>query len=34
MAELCALLSNLANVPIKQSLAITGSVNSSASHRR
>ncbi len=27
MAELCALLSNLANVPIKQSLAITGSVN-------
>ena len=27
MAELCALLSNLAEVPIKQSLAITGSVN-------
>jgi len=27
LAELCALLSNLANVPIKQSLAITGSVN-------
>jgi len=27
MAELCALLSALANVPIKQSLAITGSVN-------
>ncbi len=27
MAELCALLSNLANVPIRQSLAITGSVN-------
>ncbi|MDH4235232.1 MAG: AAA family ATPase, partial [Gallionella sp.] len=27
MAELCALLSNLANAPIKQSLAITGSVN-------
>jgi len=27
MAELCALLSNLADVPIKQSLAITGSVN-------
>jgi predicted ATP-dependent protease len=27
MAELCALLSNLSNVPIKQSLAITGSVN-------
>ena len=27
MAELCALLSNLANVPIKQSLAVTGSVN-------
>ncbi len=27
MAELCVLLSNLANVPIKQSLAITGSVN-------
>lgn len=27
MAELCALLSNLANTPIKQSLAITGSVN-------
>jgi predicted ATP-dependent protease len=27
MAELCALLSNLADIPIKQSLAITGSVN-------
>lgn len=27
MAELCALLSNLANLPVKQSLAITGSVN-------
>jgi len=27
MAELCALLSALANLPIKQSLAITGSVN-------
>ncbi len=27
MAELCALISALANVPIKQSLAITGSVN-------
>jgi predicted ATP-dependent protease len=27
LAELCAVLSNLANVPIKQSLAITGSVN-------
>ncbi len=27
LAELCVLLSNLANVPIKQSLAITGSVN-------
>jgi predicted ATP-dependent protease len=27
MAELCALLSALANIPIKQSLAITGSVN-------
>lgn len=27
LAELCALLSNLANVPIHQSLAITGSVN-------
>src|SRR5512146_2502064 len=27
MAELCGLLSDLANVPIKQSLAITGSVN-------
>jgi len=27
LAELCALLSNLANAPIKQSLAITGSVN-------
>ncbi len=27
LAELCALLSNLANVPIRQSLAITGSVN-------
>ena len=27
MAELCALLSNLANAPIRQSLAITGSVN-------
>jgi lon-related putative ATP-dependent protease len=27
LAELCALLSNLAKVPIKQSLAITGSVN-------
>jgi predicted ATP-dependent protease len=27
MAELCALLSNLASAPIKQSLAITGSVN-------
>ena len=27
MAELCALLSALANVPIRQSLAITGSVN-------
>ncbi len=27
MAELCVLLSNLADVPIRQSLAITGSVN-------
>lgn len=27
LAELCALLSNLADIPIKQSLAITGSVN-------
>jgi predicted ATP-dependent protease len=27
LAELCVLLSNLANVPIRQSLAITGSVN-------
>lgn len=27
LAELCVLLSNLANAPIKQSLAITGSVN-------
>ncbi|WP_292936244.1 ATP-binding protein [Noviherbaspirillum sp.] len=27
MAELCALLSNLAGLPIRQSLAITGSVN-------
>jgi lon-related putative ATP-dependent protease len=27
MAELCALLSNLADVPVRQSLAITGSVN-------
>jgi len=27
MAELCALLSNIADAPIKQSLAITGSVN-------
>ncbi len=27
LAELCALLSNLADMPIKQSLAITGSVN-------
>jgi predicted ATP-dependent protease len=27
LAESCALLSNLANVPIKQSLAITGSLN-------
>jgi predicted ATP-dependent protease len=27
LAELCALLSNLANVPISQALAITGSVN-------
>jgi lon-related putative ATP-dependent protease len=27
LAELCALLSNLANLPVKQSLAITGSVN-------
>lgn len=27
LAELCALLSNLANVPIKQSFAVTGSVN-------
>lgn len=27
LAELCALLSALANVPIKQSLAVTGSVN-------
>jgi predicted ATP-dependent protease len=27
LAELCALLSNLANIPIDQSLAITGSVN-------
>ena len=27
MAELCALLSNLADAPIRQSLAITGSVN-------
>lgn len=29
LAELCALLSSLAEVPIKQSLAITGSVNQS-----
>ena len=27
LAELCALLSNLANMPISQSLAVTGSVN-------
>lgn len=27
LAELCVLLSNLANIPIKQSLAVTGSVN-------
>ena len=27
LAELCVLLSNLANAPIKQSLAVTGSVN-------
>lgn len=27
LAELCALLSDLANLPIKQSLAVTGSVN-------
>jgi len=27
LAELCVLLSNLANVPILQSLAVTGSVN-------
>ena len=27
LAELCALLSNLANAPIRQSLAVTGSVN-------
>ncbi len=27
LAELCALLSNLADVPLKQSLAVTGSVN-------
>jgi len=27
LAELCALLSDLANMPIKQSLAVTGSVN-------
>lgn len=27
LAELCALLSNLASVPVKQSLAVTGSVN-------
>ncbi len=27
LAELCALLSNLADMPVKQSLAITGSVN-------
>lgn len=27
LAELCALLSNLSNVPVKQSLAVTGSVN-------
>ena len=27
LAELCTLLSNLANAPIKQSLAVTGSVN-------
>ena len=27
LAELCALLSNLANMPIRQSLAVTGSVN-------
>lgn len=27
LAELCALLSNLANVPVNQSLAMTGSVN-------
>lgn len=27
LAELCVLLSNLANVPIRQSLAVTGSVN-------
>jgi lon-related putative ATP-dependent protease len=29
LAELCALLSNLANAPIKQSFAVTGSVNQS-----
>lgn len=29
LAELCVLLSNLANAPIKQSLAVTGSVNQS-----
>jgi lon-related putative ATP-dependent protease len=29
LAELCALLSNLADTPIKQSLAVTGSVNQS-----
>ena len=27
LAELCALLSNLANAPVRQSLAVTGSVN-------
>lgn len=27
LAELCVLLSNLANVPVKQSLAVTGSIN-------
>ena len=27
LAELCALLSNLANTPVRQSLAVTGSVN-------
>lgn len=27
LAELCALLSNLANVPVQQALAVTGSVN-------